>query len=69
MTASRRALLATTNSLSRIHDGRGFASSGFWEEHDCAVASLSAADPLHCGHIDVRPREQLGARNGTDHRG
>jgi hypothetical protein len=47
---------------------RGFASSSCWEEHDCAVASPSAADRLHCRHIDARPRKSrkdIGNGTGT----
>jgi hypothetical protein len=47
-------------------DTRGFASSGWRKEHDCAVASTFATDRLQCGYIDVCPskfREHIG--NGT----
>src|ERR1700751_4774846 len=52
--------------LRSTQDAGSFASSGFWQEHDCAVTSSSAAYPLHCRHINMRPRkfrEDIG--NGT----
>src|ERR1700740_2611359 len=43
--------------LCSAQDARSFASSGWRQEHDCAVACPSTADRLHCRHIDTCPRE------------
>src|ERR1700745_41622 len=43
--------------LCRAQDARSFASGAWRQEHDCAVASPSTADRLHCLHIDTRPRK------------